>query len=303
MRFAIKSEDYLTKNRCIFFTAVEEAIRLRERTKSVTSITALSIGPSKSVETLRTALAMGADSAIHILTPDAPSPSSNPEPINVARAIKAVVDRSKANGGTDLIILGKQAIDDDSGSTGGMLAGMLGWGQGTFASKLEVEKEGKVVITREIDGGLAKVEGKLPMIVTTDLRLNGKFDCNGIADAQDAYYAVLRLASTIEPRYASLVSDPFAPASDCCRPTGLNTSQPNIMKAKKKKVETLKPEDLGLDFVCKTSILPMFYTDVVVKQTPRMEVLSVSEPAKRVGGGKVENVDELVAKLKEAGIV
>jgi electron transfer flavoprotein beta subunit len=153
--------------------AVEEAIRLKEKTKTVSSIIALSIGPSKNVETLRTALAMGADSAIHIVTPELPAPSANPEPISVAAAIKAVVERSKGSGdkAIDLIIMGKQAIDDDSGSTGGMLAGMLGWGQGTFASKLTVDKaSGKVEVTREIDGGLAKFEGKLPMIVTTDLR-------------------------------------------------------------------------------------------------------------------------------------
>ncbi|KAI5451279.1 putative electron transfer flavoprotein subunit [Naganishia albida] len=222
--------------------AVEEAIRLREKDKgSVSSITALTIGPAKSVETLRTALAMGADAGIHIVCPEQPVGLANPEPINVARAIKAVIDRSSGDKSKaiDLVIMGKQAIDDDSGSTGGMLAGLLGWGQGQFASKLQVEKEGKVTVTREIDGGLEIVEGKLPMVVTTDLRLN-------------------------EPRYASL---------------------PNIMKAKKKKVESIKPEDLGLDF------------------TPRMEVLSVSEPPKRVGGGKVESVDELVAKLKEAGVL
>lgn len=157
-----------------FTVAVEEAIRLKERTKAVTSIIALSIGPAKSVETLRTALAMGADSAVHIVTPEAPSPSSNPEPVNVAAAIKAVIDRSKAAGADkaiDLVIMGKQAIDDDSGSTGGMLAGMLGWGQGTFASKLDVDKaSGKVEVTREIDGGLSRIESKLPIVVTTDLR-------------------------------------------------------------------------------------------------------------------------------------
>jgi electron transfer flavoprotein beta subunit len=148
-----------------FPPAVEEALRLRERNKSlVTSITAVTIGPSKAVETLRTALAMGADSGIHIITPDSAPPS--PEPLGVAHALKAVVEKNKI----DLVILGKQAIDDDSGATGGMLAGMLGWGQGTFASKLEVEQGGKVKVTREIDGGLEKIEGTLPMIVTTDLR-------------------------------------------------------------------------------------------------------------------------------------
>ncbi|WVQ93841.1 hypothetical protein IAU59_000919 [Kwoniella sp. CBS 9459] len=212
--------------------AVEEAIRLREKKPSVvSSITALSIGPPKAADTIRTALAMGADSGIHITVPE----STVVEPISVAHALKKVIEDKKF----DLVIMGKQAIDDDSGSTGGMLAGMLGWGQGSFASKLEVEDGGKVNVTREIDGGLEKVEGKLPMIVTTDLRLN-------------------------EPRYASL---------------------PNIMKAKKKKIETFKPEDLGLDF------------------TPRLETVSVSEPPKRQGGGKVESVDELVGKMKEAGVI
>lgn len=115
---------------------------------------------------------MGADSAIHIVTPEAPNPASNPEPINVAAAIKAVIERSKSSDkAIDLVIMGKQAIDDDSGSTGGMLAGMLGWGQGTFASKLDVDKaSGKVEVTREIDGGLSRIESQLPIVVTTDLR-------------------------------------------------------------------------------------------------------------------------------------
>jgi electron transfer flavoprotein beta subunit len=143
--------------------AVEEAIRLREKDpKLVTSITALSIGPAKAVDTIRTALAMGADSGIHITVPD----NTVVEPIGVAHAIKKVIEKNKY----ELVIMGKQAIDDDSGSTGGMLAGMLNWGQASFASKLQVEKEGKVQVTREIDGGLEIVEGKLPMIVTTDLR-------------------------------------------------------------------------------------------------------------------------------------
>jgi len=137
---------------------------LREKGgKLVESITALSIGPAKSVDTIRTALAMGADAGIHILTPE----NTVVEPISVAHAIKAVIEKDKKY---DLIIMGKQAIDDDSGSTGGMLAGMLNWGQGSFASKLEVQEGGAVAVTREIDGGLEKVEGKLPFIVTTDLR-------------------------------------------------------------------------------------------------------------------------------------
>lgn len=149
-------------------SAVEEAIRLRERVpKSVTSITALSIGPAKSVDTIRTALAMGADSGIHITVPD----NTVVEPISVARAIKAVIEK-RAGGAdkVDLVIMGKQAIDDDSGTTGGMLAGMLNWGQACFASKLDVADGGKTSVTREIDGGLEKLEGQLPLIVTTDLR-------------------------------------------------------------------------------------------------------------------------------------
>jgi electron transfer flavoprotein beta subunit len=147
-------------------SAVEEAIRLREKDpKLATSITAISIGPAKAVDTLRTALAMGADSGIHITVPD----NTVVEPISVAHAIKKVIEKSEGKDKYDLVIMGKQAIDDDSGSTGGMLAGMLGWGQATFASKLEVKGE-TVGVTREIDGGLERVEGKLPMIVTTDLR-------------------------------------------------------------------------------------------------------------------------------------
>ncbi|WWC66885.1 uncharacterized protein I206_100792 [Kwoniella pini CBS 10737] len=212
--------------------AVEEAIRLREKKSvKVDSITAISIGPTKSIDTIRTALAMGADSGIHILTPE----NTIIEPISVASALKKIIEDKKI----DLVIMGKQAIDDDSGSTGGILAGKLNWSQGSFVSKLELKENGEINITREIDGGLEKITSKLPVIVTTDLRLN-------------------------EPRYASL---------------------PNIMKAKKKKIETIKPEDLGLDF------------------TPRLETISVSEPAKRQGGGKVESVDELVSKMKEAGVI
>lgn len=140
---------------------------MREKSgKSVTNITALSIGPPKAADVIRTALAMGADAGIHITVPD----STVVEPISVAHAIKKVIDRGEGDGKFDLVIMGKQAIDDDSGSTGGMLAGMLGWGQASFVSKLAVEEGGKVEITREIDGGLEKMEGKLPMIATTDLR-------------------------------------------------------------------------------------------------------------------------------------
>jgi len=161
-----------------------------------------------------------------------------PEPLGVAKAIRAIIERQKE--GVDVVIMGKQAIDDDAGQTGQMLAGLMGWAQATFASKVEVDVENKTVnVTREVDGGLEELRCKLPLIITTDLRLN-------------------------EPRYASL---------------------PNIMKAKKKPIEKLSADDLGVGL------------------TPRLETLKVAEPPKRVGGGKVETVDELIAKLSEAGII
>lgn len=215
--------------------AVEEAVRIRERLKdAVKSIKVVTIGPPKSAETLRTALAMGADSAIHVeILESAPAP----EPLGVAKTLKALIERQKE--GVDVVIMGKQAIDDDAGQTGQMLAGLMGWSQATFASKVEVDPEQKIAnITREIDGGLEELRCKLPVIITTDLRLN-------------------------EPRYASL---------------------PNIMKAKKKPVEKLTAAELGVDL------------------TPRLETIKVTEPPKRVGGGKVANVDELLTKLKEAGV-
>ncbi|KAJ7025147.1 hypothetical protein C8F04DRAFT_141270 [Mycena alexandri] len=216
--------------------AVEEAVRLRERLKdAVQSIKAVTIGPPKAAETLRTALAMGADSAIHVELPDS---APAPEPLGVAKALRALVLKQSAEEKVDLVILGKQAIDDDAGQTGQMLAGLLGWGQATFASKVDVDPStNEAVVMREIDGGSEEIRCRLPLVVTTDLRLN-------------------------EPRYASL---------------------PNIMKAKKKPLQKLTPADLGVDF------------------TPLFETLKVTEPPTRVGGGKVANVDELVAKLKEAG--
>jgi len=219
--------------------AVEEAVRIRERLSKEGSepvtITALTIGPAKSVETLRTALAMGADSAIHVEIPES---APAPEPLGVAKTIRAIVEKQKEKEAVDMVILGKQAIDDDLGQTGQMLAGLLGWGQATYASKVELDLEKKnAVVTREIDGGSEQVRVKFPMIVTTDLRLN-------------------------EPRYASL---------------------PNIMKAKKKPVTKMSPADLN------------------VSLEPQIETLKVTEPPKRVGGAKVESVDELVEKLKAAG--
>jgi electron transfer flavoprotein beta subunit len=208
--------------------AVEEAIRLKEAGKA-SEIVAVSIGPQQATETIRTALAMGADRGILVKT-DQPV-----EPLAVAKILKAVAGRE----GPQLVIMGKQAIDDDSNQTGQMLAALLGWPQGTFASKVEIG-DGSVDVTREVDAGLQTVSLKLPAIVTTDLRLN-------------------------EPRYASL---------------------PNIMKAKKKPLEELTPEALGVDVV------------------PRLKVLKTVEPIGRKAGVKVASVGELVQKLKvEAGVL
>ncbi|CAN5292699.1 electron transfer flavoprotein subunit beta/FixA family protein [soil metagenome] len=206
--------------------AVEEAIRLREKGVA-TEIIAVSVGPQKAQETLRTALAMGADRAILVQTDD------EVEPLGVAKLLAKIV----AEEGPGLVILGKQAIDDDSNQTGQMLAALLGWPQGTFASKVEVAGD-KVNVTREVDGGLETVQLAVPAIITTDLRLN-------------------------EPRYASL---------------------PNIMKAKSKPLANKTPADYGVD------------------TAPRLETLKVVEPPKRVAGIKVEEVDELVAKLKALGV-
>jgi len=150
--------------------AVEEAVRLRERIKDqVKSIKAVTVGPPKSLDTLRTALAMGADSAIHVEVPDS-APAV--EPLAVAKTLKAIIERQKSKGEeVDLVILGKQAIDDDLGVTGQMLAGLLGWSQATFASKLDVDPVTKeALVVREIDGGGEEIRCKLPLVVTTDLR-------------------------------------------------------------------------------------------------------------------------------------
>ncbi|KAI0088521.1 electron transfer flavoprotein beta subunit [Irpex rosettiformis] len=235
--------------------AVEEAVRLREKLKdAVKSIKVVTVGPPKAAETLRTALAMGADSGIHVEIPDS---APAPEPLGVAKALRAVIE--KESGGVDLVILGKQAIDDDQGQTGQMLAGLLDWPQATFASKVVVDAGKKEAnVTREIDGGLQEVKAKLPLIITTDLR------CVSLRSLSVQWLILNSLHHSLnEPRYASL---------------------PNIMKAKKKPIQKLTPADLGIDL------------------TPRIETIKVSEPAKRVGGGKVESVDELIAKLKEAGI-
>ncbi len=207
--------------------AVEEAVRLKEK-KIATEIIAVSIGPDKAQEQLRTAMAIGADRGILVKT-DSPTDLGGIEPLAVAKILKAIVDQEKP----DLVIMGKQSIDDDSNQTGQMLAALLGWPQGTFASKLEVGS-GNLKVTREIDRGLETLELKLPAIITTDLRLN-------------------------EPRYAKL---------------------PDIMAAKKKPLAIVEPASLGVDLA------------------PRMQILKVSEPAKRKGGIKVKTVDELLDKLK-----
>jgi electron transfer flavoprotein beta subunit len=208
--------------------ALEEATRLKEGGK-VTEVVAVSVGVAQCQETLRTGMAIGADRGILVDT------AGDTEPLAVAKIVKALADKEQPQ----LIILGKQAIDDDSNQTGQMLAALLGWPQATFASKVVLE-DGKVTVTREVDGGLETVALTLPAIITTDLRLN-------------------------EPRYVTL---------------------PNIMKAKKKPLETVKPEDLGVDVA------------------PRLKTLKVVEPAKRSAGVKVPDVATLVQKLRtEAKVI
>ncbi len=212
--------------------AVEEAIRLKEK-GTASEIVAVSIGEAKAQETLRTAMAMGADRSIHVATSAATD--TELQPLEVAKLLKAVVERENP----DLVLMGKQAIDDDSNQTAQMLAALLGWPQGTFASKIE-PSEGGLNVTREVDAGLETVALKLPAIVSVDLRLN-------------------------EPRYASL---------------------PNIMKAKKKPIDQLTPEELGVD------------------TAPRLTYVKVEEPPKREAGIRVDDVPTLVEKLKsEAGVM
>lgn len=208
--------------------AVEEAVRLKEA-GTAEEIIAVSMGVQQCQETIRTALAMGADRGILVQT------DAELQPLAVAKMLKALVDKESP----DLVILGKQAIDDDANQTGQMLAALLDWPQGTFASKVELA-DGKANVTREIDGGLETLALNTPCVITTDLRLN-------------------------EPRYASL---------------------PNIMKAKKKQIDTLSPEDLGVD------------------PAPRIATLKVEEPPKRAGGVKVADVPELIEKLRnEAKVI
>ena len=208
--------------------AVEEAVRLKEK-GVVTEVVAVSCGPAACQDTLRSAMAMGADRGILI--------ESNAElqPLAVAKLLKAVCDKETPS----LVICGKQAIDDDSNQTGQMLAALMDWPQATFASKVELSGD-KITVTREIDGGLETLAMSLPAVVTTDLRLN-------------------------EPRYATL---------------------PNIMKAKKKPLDTLAADSLGVDIA------------------PRLKTLKVSEPPKRGGGVKVADVADLLNKLRnEAKVI
>lgn len=208
--------------------AVEEGVRMREA-GTASELIAVSMGPQQCQETIRTALAMGSDRGIHVLH------SEVLEPLCVAKLLSAIIRKENP----DIVILGKQAIDDDCNQTGQMLAALLNWAQGTFASKLEFEGE-TVAVTREIDGGLETINLKLPAIITTDLRLN-------------------------TPRYASL---------------------PNIMKAKKKPIDEITPNELNVDV------------------TPRLTTIKVVEPQKREAGVRVENVEELVEKLRnEAKVI
>ncbi len=203
--------------------AVEESIRMREA-GAVEEIIAVSVGPEKSQETIRTALAMGADRGILVATdPDT-------EPLAVAKLLRALVNKEEPG----LVIMGKQAVDNDNNQTGQMLAALLGWSLGTFVSKIDID-DASIDVVREVDGGLETVRLSRPAVITVDLRLN-------------------------EPRYASL---------------------PNIMKARKKPVETFSPEDLGVDV------------------TPRVTVIEVVDPPERDAGVKVANAAELIDKLTE----
>lgn len=211
--------------------AVEEAIRLREAGKA-DEVIAVSIGVKQAQETLRTALAMGADRAILVVASD--DVHNDIEPLAVAKILAAIV----AEEGPGLVLAGKQAIDNDMNAVGQMLSALLGWSQATFASEVSIDGD-HAVVTREVDGGLQTIKVAMPTIITVDLRLN-------------------------EPRYASL---------------------PNIMKAKKKPLDIKTPEDYGVDV------------------TPRLTVLSTVEPASRKAGVIVADVDELIAKLKDAGAI
>ena len=207
--------------------SVEQAVRMQEAGTATETI-AVSIGPDKAQETIRTSLAMGIDRGIHVKT------DAEVEPLAVAKILKNIVEAE----GIDLVILGKQAIDDDSNQTGQMLAALMDWPQATFANT--VEKDGdNLTVGREVDGGIQTVKVSLPAIITTDLRLN-------------------------EPRYASL---------------------PNIMKAKRKPIDAKTTDDYGVD------------------TSPRLSTLKIAEPAGRSAGVKVADAAELVAKLKDEGVI
>ncbi|WP_296762107.1 electron transfer flavoprotein subunit beta/FixA family protein [Sediminimonas sp.] len=211
--------------------AVEEAIRLKEAGKA-DEVIAVSIGVKQAQETLRTALAMGADRAILVVAAD--NVHTDIEPLAVAKILKGVIDEEQPG----LVIAGKQAIDNDMNATGQMLAALMGWSQAMYANNIDIDGD-HAVVTREVDGGLQTIKVKMPAVVTADLRLN-------------------------EPRYASL---------------------PNIMKAKKKPLDEKTAEDYGVDV------------------SPRLEVVKTSEPETRQAGEIVPDVDTLVAKLKEKGVV
>mmetsp|Transcript_6848 Transcript_6848/g.7873 ORF Transcript_6848/g.7873 Transcript_6848/m.7873 type:complete len:254 (-) Transcript_6848:2933-3694(-) len=211
--------------------AVEEAVRLKEK-GVVSEIVAVSVGPKQAQETIRTALAMGADRGIHVQTDM--RTDQDLQPLAVSKILKHVVEQESP----DLVVLGKQAIDDDANQTGQMLAGLLDWPQATFASEVNIEDK-SLKVSREIDGGLQTLAMTLPAVITADLRLN-------------------------EPRYATL---------------------PNIMKAKKKKIDTIKADDLGIDLA------------------PRLKVVKVEDPPVRSAGIMVDDVDTLVDKLKNEASV
>ncbi len=213
--------------------SIEEAVRIRERKShagGVAEIIAFSAGPAKALDVLRTAMAMGADRSIHVETA---AEEADLEPLTVAKLLAAVVRKE----GVNLVFAGKQSIDDDAGQTGQMLAGLLGWAQATQASRVVFRAGDHVEVDCEVDGGTETLRARLPMVITTDLRLN-------------------------EPRYASL---------------------PNIMKAKKKKVEKTSLADWG------------------VENRTRLRTVKVEEPAPRQGGGKVDDVDGMIARLRERG--
>ncbi|MFK7836093.1 MAG: electron transfer flavoprotein subunit beta/FixA family protein [Sulfitobacter sp.] len=211
--------------------SVEQAIRLKEAGQA-DEVVAVSIGVKQSQETLRTALAMGADRAILVVATD--DVHNDIEPLAVAKILKGIVDEEQPG----LVLCGKQSIDNDMNATGQMLSALMGWSQATFASEVEISGD-KAKVTREVDGGLQTIEVSMPTVVTVDLRLN-------------------------EPRYASL---------------------PNIMKTKKKPLDEKTPEDYGVDVA------------------NRLEIVKTVEPAERAAGEMVADVDTLVAKLKEKGVV